>query len=144
MASGSTYTIPVERDLTAEERELIRWLLLHGSPGAHNYLAQVDVARVVGRCSCGCPSVDLSVDGIGPDRAAGMVSLSDWLWPTPEGPLFGLVLFATDGRLACLEAWSVDGIATPKRWPEPEELVTYEAHLAGPAAAPDHGGVTDS
>jgi hypothetical protein len=126
MAANAATTIPVDRDLTHEERELVRWLLLHGVPGAEGFLPQVEQARVVGQCSCGCPSVDLAVGGVGPARGAGMVALSDWLWPTPEG-LFGVALFSTASRLACLEAWSVDGLATPLQWPEPEQLVPYES-----------------
>jgi hypothetical protein len=121
----------VDRDLTAEERKLLDWLLHHGFQGAEQFLFQVEQTRAIGRCSCGCPSVDLAVQGIGPNKAAGMQSLSDWLWPTPEG-LFGVVLFATVGRLACLEAWSVDGRTVPCRWPVPdEELVPYEEYPAG-------------
>ncbi len=126
MAKLPATTIPSDRELTAEERDLLRWLLAHGRADAEHYLPQVERVKVVGRCSCGCPSIDLAVGGVGPDRAAGMVSLSDWLWPTPEGPLFGIVLFAIAGRLACLEAWSVDGLATPPHWPRPEQLVPYE------------------
>jgi hypothetical protein len=55
-----------------------------------------------------------------------MQILSDYLRPTVNGPLFGLFLFAVEGRLAALEAWSVDGLATPMRLPSPEELVAYE------------------
>lgn len=130
MTISDVTTIPVDRELTTEELDLIRWLLHHGLEGATDFLPQVDQARVVGHCSCGCPSVDLSVQGVGPDRRSGMRLLSDWLWPTPEG-LFGVVLFATADRLACLEAWSVDGLAIPRRWPSSNtELVSYESHAA--------------
>jgi hypothetical protein len=130
MTIGRATTLPVDRSLMDDERNLLYWLLRNGFPGAEQFLPQVDQARVIGRCSCGCPSIDLAVEGVGPDRNAGMVSLSDWLWPTQEG-LFGVVLFATDRRLACLDVWSVDGRANPSRLPCPDkELVPYEAHPA--------------
>ena len=47
-------------ELTPEEQTLICWLLQNGFPGAEQYLPQVDQARVVGRCCCGCPSIDLA------------------------------------------------------------------------------------
>jgi hypothetical protein len=67
-----------------------------------------------------------------------MVTLSDWLWPTPEG-LFGVLRCATARCLACLEAWSVDGRPTPLHWPAAGELVAYEAYPAEPAPAADGG-----
>jgi hypothetical protein len=127
MRSSPVYTIAVDRELTPPERELIDWLLSHGLPGAREYLPQLGETRVIGQCSCGCPSIDLAVGGVGPNRGAGMVVLSDYLWPAPEGILSGVVLFGTEGRLACLEAWSVDGLATPTQWPLPQQLVAYEA-----------------
>jgi hypothetical protein len=127
MAATSAHTIVVDRDLTAEERSLIVWLLDHGLAGANKYLPQVDQARVIGHCSCGCPSIDLAVGGIGPNRRAGMEIVSDYLWPTAAS-LFGIFLWATEYQLAGLEAWSLDGLATPTHWPLPAQLVAYEAY----------------
>jgi hypothetical protein len=136
MSGASAHTIPLDRDLSAQERDLVVWLLKHGLPRAMESLPQLQRARVIGQCSCGCPSIDFSIDGVEPDRREGMVVLSDYLWPTPDGPLFGVILHSREGKLACLEVWSVDGLATPTLLPKPEQLLDYGApgaqvHLTG-------------
>ena len=50
-----------DRELTAEERSLISWMLQNGNLDAPPYLAQLSGARVFSRCPCGCASIDPSV-----------------------------------------------------------------------------------
>ena len=61
------------RPLTAAEYQLARWMLEHGGPGAEDFLPQLDLARVVARCPCGCASIDFEAWDI-PAPAAGYVS----------------------------------------------------------------------
>src|ERR1700732_664176 len=60
-ASPSAFTIPENRQLNAEERTLIEWLIANGTPEAKNYAQQLEGLHVVSHCSCGCPTVDLAV-----------------------------------------------------------------------------------
>ncbi|MEU4253692.1 hypothetical protein AB0F15_40500 [Amycolatopsis sp. NPDC026612] len=89
------------RPLTANERTALDTLLAADFPGAGELRAQAATARVIGRCGCGCPTIDLAVDETTP-RAAVKKSVAVEA-DVPDG---GLILFVDDGRLSCLEYWS--------------------------------------
>jgi hypothetical protein len=109
--------IAEDRLLSSEELTLVKWLLEHGKPSAHLYLAEIDRLRVVSRCDCGCPSIDFArIPG------APLDVLSDYQWKGQGGRLFGVFLFAKLGQLAGLEVWSIDGQATPTVLPAPAVL----------------------
>ena len=123
----SASTIPEKRELTAEERALIGWLLEHGEPGARAFLNQLPDATVVGRCSCGCASIDLAVGGrVG--TPGPMNILSDYVYRDSAGHLFGAFAFAQEDLLAGLDLWSVDGHATAATLPKPEQLTPLETN----------------
>src|SRR3989442_4802048 len=63
MSNTHQYRAPEERPLTMEERTLLEWLIAHGVPNASRYSSQIPRAKVVSRCTCGCPTIDLAVDG---------------------------------------------------------------------------------
>ena len=109
------------RPLTAEEHALVRWMLTHGGPLAAGYLPQLDSARVVGRCPCGCASVDFGVGGTTPPAGEGIEVLADFQWRDAGGTC-GVFAFARGGRLAGLEVWSIDGQVTPDVLPAPGML----------------------
>lgn len=119
--------ITVDRPLTTQEQLLIRWLLEHGETNAIDFLPQLLQARVIGRCSCGCASIDLAITGNNVLRGAPMDILSDYLWRDEQGHLFGAYVFAHEGLLAGLDLWSVDGQAMGERLPEIHELWPMES-----------------
>ena len=101
----STSRIPEQRALSSEERTFIQWLLEHGEEGASSFLPQLAEATVIGRCPCGCASVDLAVGGrVAPDGSP-MDILSDYVWREDDIP-FGVFVFAHDGLLAGLDVYS--------------------------------------
>ena len=102
-----------DRPLTRQETELLRWLLEHGKPAAGGHIGEVSRARVVSRCGCGCASIDFI-------KAPGsaLEILSDHQWQDEQGHRFGAFAFAKEGKLAGLEVWSIDGLATPKSLPD--------------------------
>ena len=119
------HRIADERRAAAQEITLVRWLLEHGTPPAAVHLSNLDDLRVVSRCACGCASVDfVHVPG------AGLEILSDYRWQDEHGHLFGVFLFAKSGRLAGLELYSIDGLATPTSLPDTGVL---EPAGSGPA-----------
>src|SRR5438094_3595192 len=63
MSNTHQYRAPEERPLTMEERTLLEWLIAHGVPNASRYSSQIPRAKVESRCTCGCPTIDLAVDG---------------------------------------------------------------------------------
>ncbi len=105
------------RPLTAEERELLEHLA--GAPlGKAGLRAQIEAARVVAECSCGCPSVWLEVNDSAPS-----VSFDEA--ETPDGRTDHVALAAREkgetgfpevtlhvvhGRLFELEVWAGYGV----------------------------------
>jgi hypothetical protein len=94
------------RGLSAEERALIDFLL-SGPLGDDQLRAQAASARVVTRCSCGCPTVGLTVDTALPES----VRQADWIGITARQrtSIAGQILVAlhvVDGRLERLEVWA--------------------------------------
>ena len=115
--------IPDDRPLTAAESALVRWLLQHGEPHAAQFLRQVDCARVVSRCYCGCASVNFAVDGKIPPPGDGISILADYEWRSVRGELFGVFVFERCGLLAGLEVWSQDGRDEARSLPDIEQLL---------------------
>lgn len=122
--------IPDDRPLTPEEHALTRWLLERGMPEAAGYLPQLDRARVVARCGCGCASVDFAVGGRRPPSGAALEVLADYQWRDAAGRLGGVFPFAKDGLLAGLEVWSIDGEAATDRLPSLAVLEPLGTHHA--------------
>jgi hypothetical protein len=120
--------IPEDRPLTVEEMQLIRWLLEHGPVGAETptFLAQLDQARVVSRCPCGCASINFAIAGQLPPPGAGLQVLSDYQWVGNAGAEFGVFVFAKAGVLSGLEVWSIDGLAAANHLPKIESLKPIE------------------
>jgi len=114
--------IPGDRPLTAQEATLVRWLLEHGNADAPSFLAQLADARVVSRCRCGCASIDFALGGAVPLAGSGLHVLSDFQWQDADESLFGVFVFAKDGKLSGLEMWSIDGLAAAASLPEVEQL----------------------
>jgi hypothetical protein len=118
----NTAPIPEDRPLTPHEASLVRWLLEHANPAAAGFLAQLDDARVVSRCYCGCASVDFSIKGVIPPVANGINILADYQWQSAAGYRFGVFVFARAGLLAGLDVWSEDGLAEAHSLPLIEQL----------------------
>jgi hypothetical protein len=119
---GATASIPEDRPLTVEEAALVRWMLENGTASAARFLPQLDKARVVSRCYCGCASVDFSIEGVGPPLGEPIGVLADFEYRTADGHFCGAFVFERARRLAGLEVWSVDGLSTPSALPEPRQL----------------------
>jgi hypothetical protein len=120
--------IPDERPLTDPERRLARWMLEHGAPAGRAFLAQLDAARVVSRCPCGCASIDLEVAGL-PAPEGGMRVLGDYVFGG-ESDLAGAFIFECGGVLAGIEVYGLAGDA-PSILPAPESLTPMDRHDAG-------------
>ena len=122
--SESWNPIREDRPLTVEEEGLVRWLLEHGIPGtdATSFLPQIDQARVVSRCPCGCASIDFAIVGRTPPAGVPLQVLSDYEWDGDSGAKFGVFVFVKADLLAGLEVWSIDGLATPDKLPAIEAL----------------------
>ena len=105
-------TIDEDRPLSAAERAIAERLLREcAPPEALAFLPQLDHARVTGRCSCGCPTVDLSVPT--QFRVADPPSdrpLAD-AFGRVDGKAVGVMLFHAGGLLCLLETYPLDDFA---------------------------------
>lgn len=116
-----------ERPLTAAEYRLAHWMLEHGGPEAKDFLPQLDLARVIARCPCGCASIDFEVVGH-PGPGGGIRVLGDFLFGA-EGDLSGAFIFERGGVLAGIEVYGLAGDA-PHTLPEPGALRPFDASPA--------------
>ena len=101
-------TITEDRALTTAEADFIRWMLSHGNDRSRQFLAQVDQAHVIGRCACGCTSINLAIDGVTHFPQAGMEKLCAFRWKAVEGE-FEVFAFACGDLLAGIDLWAVWG-----------------------------------
>lgn len=128
----------IDRELTAEERVLVEWLLDHGTSDSSRYRSQLERARVTTQCCCGCASIDFAIDGIVPKQGEPISVLSDYEWIDSDGRLFGVFAFARSGLLAGLEVWSQDGLATADYLPELADLRPIgTTSIGAPGTAPE-------
>jgi hypothetical protein len=102
----------LDRALSVEERAIAEWLLQHDDPPATPFLSQLDVARVVGRCSCGCPTVYLEIPEETPPAGPRDNPVGD---ATGEvgGKMVGVMMLQRGGYLTCLEVYDLSDIERP-------------------------------
>ena len=123
--------IPEARLLSKQERDLVQWLIDHGTGDVADMSSQLERAMVSARCSCGCASIDMAIDSAEEGAAEPMEVIADFAWRSEAGNLFGACLFTRRGRLAGLDLWSIDGCEIPIRLPDPDSLF--------PLAQPQNG-----
>ena len=116
------------RDLTSEERTLVRWMLEHGATGARTFLPQLERAQVLPtRCPCGCASIDFSIDGQ-PKPSGGLRPIADFVFGSGD-ETSGIFVFEQSGVLAGLEVYGLAGDA-PKTLPSPDSLRPFADETA--------------
>ena len=111
--------IRVDRPLTSEEYELTRWILENGKPEAKDFIEQLDRARVVALCPCGCANIDFEIEGLG-KAPPGVHILGDFIYGD-ESNLCGVSVFESGGILSGLEVTGY-AIEAPKTLPRPPDL----------------------
>jgi hypothetical protein len=110
----------MDRSLTLEEEQLIRWMLEHGTSEAQAFVSQLEKAKAdAWRCPCGCASVNLLIDGLS-EPSGGLHILADFLFGADDD-LSGAFVFEKSGVLAGLEVYGLAGEA-PKTLPLPASL----------------------
>ena len=100
-----TFFVEEHRDLSTKERDLIHWLLVETNQP--DLQEQIGKAKIVSRCSCGCPTIDLQVVGVNEQPINLHLSASGY---SLEGIPVGVILHIKNGLLAELEAYSETGI----------------------------------
>lgn len=123
MSDEEPKPIYVDRSLTDEERELTRWILEHGVPGADAFVAQLERARVKALCPCGCASIDFAIEGM-PDPPPGVHILGDFLFGDTSN-FAGVFVFEAGGILKGLEVYGL-AVGAPKVLPKASDLRPIE------------------
>jgi hypothetical protein len=116
-------TLPLDRALTAEEFEFVSWLLSNGGERAREFLPQLKSAWVVGKCGCGCASINFSVGGVSHyGKGAGMESLCTYRWQEPNGGEFEVYAFACNNLLAGIDLWAATSYGVAATLPDTSAL----------------------
>jgi hypothetical protein len=112
------------RPLTSDEHAVLDLLLSVDFDGATDLRTQARKATVVGRCDCGCPTVDLAVPDTAPAAGLhGRVSPVEGRVTTHGDEAPGeIILFLKGGRLDSLEYVYYDLV--PASWPPIDRIVT--------------------
>ena len=114
----------VDRPITEQEGQLIKWLLEHGVPGSEEFISQIDSLTVISKCRCGCPTVNFALSGKSVLLENKHI-LADYL-ATVDSQDVGVILFQREGRLSRLEVYSQAGTDKPFGLPEIEALYPWE------------------
>ena len=105
---SSAHTIPENRPLSPDERALIEWLIANGVPEAKGFAHQLEGLHVVGRCGCGCPTVDLATADDDASTTGPSHILAEFLGLTPQGSEVGVILHTREGKLSELEIYELE------------------------------------
>ncbi len=105
----SSYFRPESRLLTEKERKLLEWLSANGRPNAKPYLSQIANVKVVGKCTCGCPTIDLALGDREQPNTGPSVILADFVGRTPEGTEVGVIVHAREREISELEIYAIPG-----------------------------------
>lgn len=121
--------IPIERNLSPNERILLDWLLAHRSSDVPDsdvskYKSQIDGLHVAAKCGCGCPTVDFALQSGRKYGASDIVAEAGG--KSPEGVSVGVILHAREGELSELEVYSTRGLNSSFSLPVPDSLEPYE------------------
>jgi hypothetical protein len=119
-----TGSIRDDRPLTGQERTLLAWLIQNGNGNSEELMAQLAEARVVSRCGCGCPTIDLAIGTKSEPTRGGSSIVADVSGKSPEGYDVGVILHVREGLLSELEVYpSVD--VGPFSLPVPDSLTQW-------------------
>jgi hypothetical protein len=112
-------SIPEDRPLTAEEVRLARWMLENGEPDGRDYVSQLESARIVSCCPCGCATIDLEVEGYPPARGISRIlGEFSFFHGDDQSVIF---IYADKGVLGGIEVCGLTG-DSPSVLPAPEAL----------------------
>ena len=104
---------PLDRTLTQDERDLVRWLIEHSFvKDAARLLPQVEKLSVVSKCNCGCPTIDFALEGK-PAAPKGQGFISDWLADVNGMPVYVQLWISKDDQISSLEVGSLPGTDQP-------------------------------
>lgn len=114
----------IPRQLHSDEVDLVNFILSAQFTGVEALREQVSGLRAVGKCECGCPTIDLAADpnAIPADGLGQRVlPIEAVVRPGGDEPPGEVIIFADDGLLSGLE-YVYYSEAPPAEWPDLERL----------------------
>lgn len=94
-------------------------------PGAESLRSQVPFVQVVGRCDCGCATIDLEVapgaPRATPDVRSRVIPVTGYVGSDIDQPKAGIIVFVDEGFLSGLEIYRLAEPA-PHEWPDLAEI----------------------
>jgi len=119
MAQHIPYSVPQRRELSGEERSLLRLLAPDRQP-------EIEGLKVVARCGCGqCPTVLFGASlEAEPVTGSPFEELATFRGTNAEGVDVAVTLVQRKGRLSELEAWAPAG-GTIASWPSVSALKPF-------------------
>lgn len=116
--------IPDHRRLTDRESELLEYFLCRATVKPSPFCDQVHRAVVESKCSCGCPSIDVRIDGM--EQTTGQLyPLVEYWWRDATGRRHGVFPVGQDSRLVGLQVYSFEGSEHPRELPAIAELQAF-------------------
>jgi hypothetical protein len=98
--------IEEHRNLSVKEVDLIKWLLV--TTNNLQFVEQIENAKVVSKCGCGCHTIDLQVEGYEAEAKPSVLNLSAQ-GLSPENVPVDVVLHVRHGLISELEVYALDG-----------------------------------
>jgi len=122
----SPFREPITRALTEHERNLVLWLIDHSfMKDASRLRPQVDLLSIISKCTCGCPTIDFTLDGQpAPAKRKGEGFISDWLAEVDGMPVY-VQLWVLNDQISSLEVGSLPGTDRPFGLPAIESIKGY-------------------
>jgi hypothetical protein len=115
------------RELNSDERRILHLLLSPEFEGVQELRWQSDNAVVVGRCLCGCPTIDIDVRSISPPvPISGPLSPFEAKVSAEEDEMPGeIILFVRGGLISSMEYVYYSDTA-PSEWPSSGRMSVIE------------------
>lgn len=114
----------VNRKINALEVEVIRATLERAAtvPELINLGASAELLSVVGKCDCGCDSVDF----MGHDEVPGTKPIADGIGITPKGGKVGVIVWGTPQVITGLEIYDLGAGDNDLKLPNPDSIQPFE------------------
>jgi hypothetical protein len=113
----------ISRPISAREVVVIRTALERAAaaPEFKQLTVKADRLHVVGKCDCGCDSVDFTERGKVPSKP-----LADGIGSTARGGKVGVIIWGTPEMITGLEIYDLGAGDHDRKLPTPESIASFE------------------
>lgn len=114
----------INRLISAKEIEVVRITLEHAAtaPEFRKLIAGAEGLQVVGKCDCGCDSVDFVEQG----KAVDAKPIADGTGNTYRGGKVGVIVWGTQRIITGLEIYDLGAGDKDIKLPIPESIMPFE------------------